>query len=329
MYIITKGPYNNRYMPSSFFGRNQLQQWYVQDGLSTYGISEKVGCDPKTVYYWLKEYSISTRPRKIIPTSKTDLVKLYRLNLSLKDIGKQIGCTPSAVLRKFRKFGINTRTPWEASTFHIKHNFSNNLLEKAYLIGFRIGDLNVVRRSSLSSIIVKSNTTKVEQATLLKKLFSKYGPIWISRPKSRLSVYHFTATLNDSFSFLLPKHTSIPVWIVRSKNLFLSFLAGYSDAEGSIGIYDGRASFRIGSYDKIILNQIHELLIKYRIRNTIILETKAGKYGNRVLNGDFYRVSIRDKMALKLCLSELLPYLKHKNRIKCARLALKNVHSRM
>src|SRR3972149_4738373 len=207
-------------MPSSFFTPVQLERWYIQGHLSTYDIAAKSGCDSKTVYYWLKKYKISTRPRKIVATNKTALEKLYKSGFSLKEIGKQIGCTPSAVLRKFRKFDISTRSPWEANTFHIKYKFSNNSLEKAYLIGFRIGDLNVAQRSPISSIIVKSNTTRVEQVLLLKKLFSKYGPVWISRPKSKPSVYHFTATVNNSFSFLLTKHSSIPRWIVRSKKLF-------------------------------------------------------------------------------------------------------------
>ncbi|OGM28331.1 hypothetical protein A2962_00610 [Candidatus Woesebacteria bacterium RIFCSPLOWO2_01_FULL_39_61] len=316
-------------MPSSFFTPVQLERWYIQGHLSTYDIAAKSGCDSKTVYYWLKKYKISTRPRKIVSTNKTALEKLYKSGFSLKEIGKQIGCTPSAVLRKFRKFDISTRSPWEANTFHIKYKFSNNLLEKAYLIGFRIGDLNVAQRSPISSIIVKSNTTRVEQVLLLKKLFSKYGPVWISRPKSKPSVYHFTATVNNSFSFLLTKHSSIPRWIVRSKKLFFGFLAGYSDAEGSIGVYNGRATFRIGSYDKTILDQIHQFLQKNRVKNTILLETKAGRHGERIHNGDFYRVNIRDKQAINLCLTQLLPYLKHKNRIRCAELALKNVQSRM
>ena len=316
-------------MPSSFFTSIQLERLYIQNHLSTYDIAKKIGCDPKTVYYWLKNYNIPPRPRKTIPISKNVLVGLYKSGFSLKDIGKRFDCTPAAVLRKFRKYSIRTRFPWEANRIHPRNNFSGDPQEKAYLIGFRIGDLGVKQATSYSSIIVKSNTTHLVQVKLLKKLFSKYGPVWVSQPKNSPYVHYFTTSLNNSFSFLIPKYSLIPNWIIKSKKLILSFLAGYTDAEGSIRIYTGRASFRIGSYDKGILNQIHELLLSWGIKNSFLLETKAGMHGKIKHNGDFYRVNIRDRNAINLSLTQLLPFLEHENRRHHALIALKNVRDRL
>lgn len=316
-------------MSSSFFTAAQLRKLYIHNHLSTYDIAEKLNCDPKTVYYWLKKYNIPTRPRKIISVNKDELTQLYKSGLSLKEIGKYLDCTASAVLRKCRKFGISTRFPWEANIIHPRNNFSNDPKEEAYLIGFRTGDLNVKQASSYSSIKVKSNTTQPAQARLLKNLFSKYGPVWISRPKSLPKVFHFTALLNNSFSFLIPRYSSIPNQILKSKKMFFAFFAGYTDAEGSIRIYDNRARFRIGSYDKDILNQIHRMLISLNIKNSFLLETKMGKHGKRIHNGDFYRVNLNDRLAINLCLNLLLPYLKHERRRKDVILALENVQARL
>lgn len=318
-------------MSSSFFTPTLLKYWYIKNHLSTYEIAKKSGCDPKTVYYWLKNYNIPTRPRKIITTDKTTLLKLYNSGLSLKEIGKRINCTPAAVLRKFRKFSIDTRSPWETNTIHIKHNFSNDPSEKAYLIGFRIGDLNVTQKSSRSSIIVKSNTTHQAQVKLLKNLFSKYGPVWISQPKSSPSVYHFTASLNNSFSFLIPKHKTIPTWILKPKKDLWPFLAGYTDAEGSIGIYQGRAKFRIGSYDIGILQHITDALINYGIKVRLRLERPKNSRDRRgvTLRGNFWRMTVNDQYSLLRLFNGLLPYLKHGKRYKDLSKAKQNIFSRI
>lgn len=316
-------------MPSSFFTSTRLENLYINHHLSTYDIAEKLGCDPKTVYYWLKRFNIHIRPRKTIDIDKNDLAKLYESGLSLEEIGKRLGCSPAAVLRKFRKFSISTRSSWDANIIHPKNNFSNNPYEKAYLIGFRIGDLGVKKATIRSSIQIKSNTTHLVQVKLLKSLFSKYGPVWISQPTRSPEVYHFTTLLNNSFSFLIPKHSRIPDFILKSKKLFLSFLAGYTDAEGSIGIYSNRAKIRIGSYDIGILSQIHDFLLSWNIKNLLRLEIKAGKYGNRIYNGDFYRVILNDRDAINTCLNLLLPFLKHAKRRQDAMFALKNVRIRL
>ncbi len=313
-------------MSSTFFSKFKLRHWYLDKQQSSYRIAEICGCDPKTVYYWLKKYNIPTRPKKTASVSKTELNKLYNAGLSLKTIGLRLGITPSAIYRKMVLFHLPRRSPWDTNTIHPRNNFSDNALEKAYLIGFRIGDLNVVKKSNASSVKVKSNTTHVVQVRLMKSLFSQYGPVWVSSPESRKKVYHFTAHLNSSFNFLVPKPTIIPRWIFRSQIYFWVFLAGYIDAEGTIKIYAQRARLRIGSYDTIILGQIHQKLSSLQIKNSFRLETKTG-YNKQ--NGNFYRVDIMDRFALNQCLLKLLPYLKHQKRRLDAHTALQNVVARM
>ncbi len=312
-------------MPSSFFTKQQLSNWYLKEGLSTYQISEICDCDAKTVYYWLKSFQIPTRPRKVIHTSKELIESLYNQGLSMASIGKKLGCCSAAVLRKIRKYNIKSRSCWESNIIHKRLNFSGSLIEKAHLIGFRIGDLHITK--SLNFIHVSSNTTKIDQLIMMKKLFAKYGPIWIGKTiyKNR-KVFTFATSLNKSFDFLTIKFKNIPKWIVEDEECFFAFFAGYTDAEGSIGIYNKMTRFRVGSYDKKILSKIHNKLLALQIQNSFNLETPAGKNKQ---NGDFWRISLSEKMATFKCLSRLFPYLRHFNRVKMAKLALKNLLSRL
>ncbi|MFZ5845543.1 MAG: LAGLIDADG family homing endonuclease, partial [Patescibacteria group bacterium] len=202
--------------------------------------------------------------------------------------------------------------------------FSEHGIEKAYLVGFRIGDLYVTHNKS--SVTIKSNTTQLAQVNLMKSLFSQYGPIWVSSPQSRKNVYHCTVTLNHSFQFLMKKPSTIPLWISRSSHAFWAFIAGYTDAEGTIRIYSSRARLRVGSYDKMILKQIHLWLIKNGIKNSFRLESPAD-FVHR--NGDFYRVDIMDRYALYTTLQHLIPLLRHERRKKDAIEALLNVTRRI
>lgn len=311
-------------MPSSFFSSSKLDYWYTTKKMSTYTIAYKYNCDPKTVFYWLMKYKISTRPKKVIPIDRKSLKEIYKSGHSLKNIGRQYGITASAVYRKMIQNKLLRRTPWEKNIIHKRNNFSNDLFEKAYLIGFRIGDLHVTKNSS--SITVKSNTTHLVQVTLLKTLFSPYGPVWISSPITNKRVYHCTIGLNHTFNFLVKKHKTIPGWITRSNSLCWSFMAGFTDAEGTIRIYTKRARLRIGSYDKSILKQFHHWLTKLGIINSFRLESPADGVKQ---NGDFYRVDIMNRYALFSCLPKLIPLLKHGRRKLDAQEALTNVTKRI
>ncbi|MFZ5845365.1 MAG: hypothetical protein ACOY0S_02745, partial [Patescibacteria group bacterium] len=102
-------------MPSSFFTKAELMRLYRVRRLSTYDIATRKNCDPKTVYYWLQAYHISTRPRKIVPIQKKTLISLYRKGLSLKTIGKRFHITAGAVFKKMEQYHLQRRTPWNAN----------------------------------------------------------------------------------------------------------------------------------------------------------------------------------------------------------------------
>ncbi|MDP2926581.1 MAG: hypothetical protein Q8N65_00340 [bacterium] len=311
---------------------NILEKLYVEEGLSTYKIAKKYHCDAKTVYKKLLKFQIPTRPRKVVKISRRELEHLYfKRCLSLSAIGKLYKCDPVAIFKKMRSLGFSLRKSWETGRKYPRYNFSGNLTEKAYLLGFRAGDLGVRQFGRfVKSIRVGCNSTKVAQITLIQKIFKRYGSVCIGRQLSN-GVRNITATLNKSFSFLLPKEDKMPRWALKSKKYFLSFAAGYIDAEGSIGIYTNRAKFRVGSYDIGILRSLLKGFIRLGIKKAHLrLETKAGFVDRSGLrhNGDFWRITVNEKDNLLLLFDLIGPYLQHADRIRAMELARSNVEER-
>lgn len=312
------------------FSKNELERLYLIDLLSTYSIARKLNCDPKTVYRYLKKHDIPTRPRKVVPIDVQRLEELYSSGQSMATLGKEHGICAAAVHRKIHAAKIIPRTQWESNVKYKRTNFSGDNQDKSYLIGFRIGDLNVItKHDPTSSIIVKSGTTKKAQLDLMSKIFSKYGHIWITGPHKH-DEYQFQTNLNRSFEFLLPKHKQIPVWIINNSDNFWSFLAGYTDAEGNIGIYAARAKFRLRSYDKKILFQIHKALKKAGIQSLFKLEKKAGIYqsGKVKHNQDCWGVTVNHAPSLVILFARLHTKLQHGKRVSDANLAINNLTER-
>jgi hypothetical protein len=62
--------------------------------------------------------------------------------LSLSAIAAAYGCSLTTIWRKLKAAGIETR-PGGGAPLYARADFSGDLVEMAYLIGFRLGDLHV------------------------------------------------------------------------------------------------------------------------------------------------------------------------------------------
>lgn len=297
--------------------KKELENLYIKKKLSTYKIAKILNCTVMTIRKRMQKYRIVVRPLKKVFIEKNTLENYYLKNkLSLSKIGKIYNINAVAVLKKIRKYRIPLRKSWETNTIHIKKPFSGSIEEKAYLIGFRLGDLGVRQKSTKTySVLVGCNSTKIEQINLIKSLFEKYSHIWISTNSK--GVTSVTTLLHPSFSFLIPKQDNIESWIINHTKYIMAFIAGYTDAEGSIGVYAGRAKFRLGSYDFQILKQITEELKKRNIRAILKLEVPKGFINKQgvINNGDFWRITVNEKQSLFKLFNLLLPYMKHEKRI--------------
>ena len=246
---------------------------------------------------------------------------------SLSTIARQYGYSAPGILKRLKQYRIERRSISETSTKHPKTDFNGNKKEEAYLIGFRIGDLGVRKMKNL--IYISSGTTKTAQSKLIRGLFRSYGPVWIGK-RDRRNAMNVSCSLNYSFSFLLPKHTRIPKWIQSSDPNFFSFLAGYTDAEGNIGMMDERARFRLRSCDKGILRDIHAGLNHRGIKSLFGLDRRAGTDTRGIkLNKDCWFVIINEKWALSRLFMILLPLLRHQKRKNDAKAAMTNVTRRL
>ena len=230
-----------------------------------------------------------------------------------------------------KDYGLKTRSADFYHTKYKKYDFSNDLHEKAYLIGFKLGDLYAKLLPSKKLIVISTTSTKIQQIHLFKKLFEKYGHVWVSKAREDNNRV-FTVLLNRSFDFLLLKKDSMPDWVKKNKAHFLSFLAGYTDAEGAIFIAKSNvAGFTLASYDKNILWYIYKNLLEIGIPcNPPKIRVKKGHVkndGTMYKQNHWYLYISKKKPLLKL-LKMLKPLLKHSKRLRDLKKAEKNIIKR-
>ena len=269
-----------------------------------------------------------------ITIPKNDLIRLYyKQKKSKYEIGRIYNCSFKTVLNRMREFGMKPLSRSIMQSKYKKKDFSGKKEEKAYMIGFRLGDLNVYQTVSHSEVIVvRCHTTRKEQLDMIDKLFKQYGKVTIGG-KNKMNSKYINCFLNKSFSFLLPNDDKIENWITKDSGSSNCFAAGYIDAEGNIGVYDGRARLKVDSYDKNIILWMY----KWFQKNNIFCHepTKIGKagqiYDNRnkyKYNKDLWRVRVSHMESLNKLFKILKPILKHKKRLSDLNKCIKNINKR-
>ncbi len=267
--------------------------------------------------------------RKKINIKAEELRHLYiDKNLTPKKIGEIFDCDSITIRNRLKEFKIKTKDPSFARIHTKRINFDNNLMNKAYMIAFRIGDLNVYKPSPKSqTIVVRCHTTQSDQVSIIENLFSPFGKITVSLNNGN---YHVNCFLNSTFSFLLPKSNEAWDWIKENDELIPSFIAGYVDAEANFILNQGRARFKVDSYDVDILSFISEWLISKGINTKFRRIYKKGDVwkGNYPLNNDLWRLNINDMVSLMCFIKMLLPFIRHNKRRKDMEICLKNINER-
>lgn len=249
--------------------------------------------------------------------------------MSPPKIAKIYGCDAVTIRTRMREYSISKRSNSEARMRYRKFDFSGDLIEKAYMIGFRLGDLNVYQTSKKSDLIIaRCNTTQIVQIKLIEKMFSKYGKVTISQGLFSTSVH---CSLNRSFDFLIPKNQEVPIWVGKDLNTIAAFIAGYTDAEGNFILNQGRARFKIDSYDIKILTWIatklknQDMLVKLRCIG------KKGQFftANYKFNNDLWRVNINEAISLLRFIKYIKPFIKHKTRLQHMLVCERNIEQRI
>ncbi len=315
--------------------KDQLIGLYVDQKLSSDTIARRLACNHVTILNYLKKYGIPRRSRlgnrKPVIVAKEILLDFYsNKKLTQKQIAQRFGHSRFGIQRWMKIYGIKSRSDSESHTKYPKKNFSGDLLEKAYMIGFRLGDLNVYKVHEL--VQARCSTTKKAQVQLINGLFNRYCNVHVW--KAKRGTFEIVALLNESFNFLLPKQDSIEDWILLKKDLFLAFLAGYSDAEGCILIRKSNqgnkrpfAGFELATYDKNIIREIGRQLDKLGLVSPEAFVTSRAGIDKRGVrrNKDCWRISIYRKESLWKLLNLLEPFMKHSDRLRALSKAKENI----
>lgn len=260
--------------------------------------------------------------RKIILDKKV-LERLYWVNnLSPYKIAKIYDCSFTTVTNRMKDYKIPFKDHSQARIKFPGKDFVGTNQEKSYMIGFRLGDLNCYKKTPHSRVLIaRCHTTDKDQVKALKTMFDKYGNIKVSENKDH---YHVNVHLNNSFDFLLSKK-------LQTKNLDLfSFVAGYTEAEGCFQINQGRARFKIDSYDTNVLKYIFKGLSKNGIEAKL---RKINSKGDLRSNGtrfthDLWRLTINKSFEIEKFILAIKPYLIHRKYVKKSTICLQNIHKR-
>lgn len=249
---------------------------------------------------------------KKIEIDRVELEELYlEKNLSPYKLGDLYNCSFSTITNRLKEYGIPLKDNSTARVKSARKNFSGDTTEKAYMLGFRIGDLNVYKTSPTSKVVItRCHTTSRDQLSVIKDLFCSYGKVTIS--KSGTNNYHINCFLNNSFDFLLSKYGEYKR--LESKEEIFAFIAGYSDAEGYFGINQGRARFKIDSYDVEVLQWIYRNLFNSGIRGKIhmigVCQDKRN-FGN-----ELWRLNVNHANDLLSFIKSIMKFARHKKRIE-------------
>jgi len=245
-------------------------------------------------------------------------------------IADRLGCSEGTVRSRLREYGISVRRRVDYRKCCEKKDFDGSIVDMSYILGFRLGDLNVYQPHSTNNyIVVRGNSTRQEQLDLIVGLFSKFGKVTISPGEYSTNVNCY---LNMSFSFLLPKYRTVPSWVNYCTESILAFIAGYTDAEGSMTLNQGRARFKIDCYDKEILEWIHQSLIKNNIDSILKKIANKGQLAwggfGGTYNKDLWRLNINKANSILTFTDLVGPYLRHSTRVGQLKLMEFNVVQR-
>lgn len=306
--------------------KEKLENLYLKQKLSTDAIGKIYNCNHVTILNYLNKYNIPKRSklgnREAVSITKETLYDLYHnKKLTQKQIAQQFGHSRYGIQRWMKIYKIESRDISTTHTRYPKYDFGGNLIEKAYLIGFRLGDLNIYKVRNL--VQARCSTTIDAQLELFKSLFRNYGNVhtW----KAKRGTFEMVVLLNGTFDFLLPKQDNIEKWILGNNEYFLSFLSGYSDAEGSYYLRKpyykyGKCEwgiFEIQTYDKNIIETIYKKLLSLNVEGTFSKSRSKGHIDKRGIktNKDCWRLMINKKQQLWNFIKLIEPYHKHEEKL--------------
>jgi LAGLIDADG-like domain len=262
-----------------------------------------------------------------------ELGELYRRHQhSVQAVARELDLMPKTVRRYLLTYGLaERRTPFK----YPRQSFSGDPLERAYLQGFRDGDLHVHKANyheTSQTIMVACASTVAEQIELIKSLFSPYGGVHVSATPRQMVI---TCYLDVSFRFLLEKSDRPPDWALSDRQCFGAYLAGYIDAEGCIQVkrHTHAAEVTIRSCDLNILRACRSRLLKLGVEcPPLTLVRPAGEWdgdSGPIHHADYWCLGVYRRSAVNRLFRLISPYMRHAKRRRDMQAAWQNVKERL
>lgn len=222
----------------------------------------------------------------------------------------------------------------EAKMKYHKSPFSGNLIEKAYMLGLRAGDISATK--ACKQITINTATTHLAQLHMFKCTFEKYSKVNLYKVSIKIDgrkAWNIYCRLDSSFKFLLKKPDKIPNWVLENERYFYSFLAGYSDCEACWYLHKQKESknlksrFQITSGDVIILSQINSKLLELGLRPRFRLADKKGRENSfGKYNKDMYCLNVNFQEDIQKLATILLSFSLHQEKIWKMKFILENTN---
>jgi len=139
-----------------------LVRLYCAEELSLDEVARRLGWSVSAIYSRLVALGIARRTAWARNAVEADAAELRRLyvdeGLSLNAIAARYGCSLTTIWRKLQAAGIQCRDGGSEPKY-ARTDFSGGLAEKAYLVGFRQGDLNVEREGNTIVVTREAGAT--------------------------------------------------------------------------------------------------------------------------------------------------------------------------
>lgn len=255
--------HNRRGYTKMYLTKEQLEELYIHQRLTTTSISNKVGLSQGIIYDWLKRYGIKVRTvneasSKKIP--KDELIKMYINNkFSTVKIANILNVSQCAVHRWIKEYNIPIRSMSEAKKKIRPENeliycscgcnktmwkYDSRWIERKYRVGHG-KSRNVITKQELNELytIQKLNTSSIAKRLGLKLHTAVY----------RSSLNHYGITIRFQSESMLNK---------RPKNELKECACG---CKQKMWRYDKKGRERLYIYSHI--NKLPELRKKYNVWN--------------------------------------------------------------
>lgn len=272
------------------------------------------------------------------PLPEDEIIKSYtKEKLSLKQISELFNASPSGIKWILLKNNVRLRDKWDGLRLRIgkykKPKFNGNKIEGAYLMGLVLGDV-AVRKISQFTIEANTSTSKKAMIDLLVETFSKHTDGVVFYPDRKKGGFRFYAFLDASFEFLLDVKKNVEVIRELEGEEFLSFLAGFFDADGCI-VKTRRKdkiayNIKIGNTNREVIGIIKQKLADYEVSSNIYIYALPGKWhrlnGRKILTTKSYWVLEIGKKSDVIKFLKLVK-IRHKEKLKRKIEALSFYHS--